>query len=256
MTDYVVSFSNGTGGNFLISMIERTVLGDRVEYDPLTLGQYNDAHFNAHFRNFRQMTTIPSMIGDMKEGFLSCVKLNPKEPAFMPVHLYWPEIQFAKWPDSKLAVIIHTEADALDISISGFFKTEMTSGRWRGADGKYYQPNLPPSGDLGFNMNNVIFEGIRKKNPNTLTAEELQIAVRARVAMVLAAGFHLIEPVDDPRVSYIQYRDLVSNPEAVMAFLESTTGAKPPAKVRQDIDMYQARQEKTLSEIRELIGLQ
>jgi hypothetical protein len=88
MTDYMVSFTNGSGGNFLVSLLERTVLGDQVTYDPITLGKFNDAHDNAHNRNFKQERIIPKIPGDMREGFMSCTRINPAQPIFMPLHLY------------------------------------------------------------------------------------------------------------------------------------------------------------------------
>jgi hypothetical protein len=254
MTDYMVSFTNGSGGNFLITLIERTVLGDQVTYDPMALGKYNDAHNNAHNKNFKQERTIPKTPGDMKEGFMSCVRINLAAPVFMPVHLYWPSIQFEKYPNGRIAVILHTEEDALDISISGFFKTEMSTSDWRGPDGKRFAMALPPGGG-GFNQNNVIFENIRQKNPVHLSKKELGIIVRSRVAMVLAAGYHLIEPIDDPRIFYIQYRDMVSDPVFVADFLERVTGQKPTDVVLKDIADYQSRQATLVNSVREDLGI-
>jgi len=254
ITDYMVSFSNGTGGNFLTSLIERTVLGDKANYEAIKLGQFNDAHFSGKSRNFKQNQIIPSKIGDMKEGFLSCVKIDPNAPAFIPGHLYWPDVQFSAWPNSKLAVITHTEQDALDISISGFFKTEMTVRQWHTSDGSRWMTSVPP-GDLGFNQNNIIFDSIRRKHPHELTRKELSIAVRVRVAMVLSAGFHLIEPIDDPRIAYIQWRDLITKPDVVVDFLRDLTGCEPNANVLRDIGLYQAKQAEFLQGVRDDLSL-
>jgi hypothetical protein len=254
MTDYMVSFTNGSGGNFLVSLLERTVLGDQVTYDPITLGKFNDAHDNAHNRNFKQERIIPKIPGDMREGFMSCTRVNPAQPVFMPLHLYWPSVQFEKYPNGRIAVILHTEEDALDISISGFFKTEMSTKDWRGPDGRRFAMALPP-GSGGFNQNNMIFESIRQKPPNSLTPKELSIIVRSRVAMVLAAGYHLIEPLDDPRITYIQYRDLVTSPDRIMEFLRKTTGQEPNAQVLQDIRDYHNRQQDLISSVRSSLGL-
>jgi hypothetical protein len=256
ITDYMVSFSNGTGGNFLISLLERTVLGGLIDYNPLALGPYNDAHFNARYRNFKQEKIVPKNMGDMKEGFDSIIKIKPNEPSFIPMHLYWPSVQFARWPNARMVVILHTEADALDISISGFFKTEMSSSSWRSPDGRSYNTNMPPSGDLGFNQNNVIFEGIRRKTPDTLTPKELNLAVRSRVAMVLNAGFHLIEPTDsDPRINYIQYNDLMTNPDCVLATLERATQITPSEVVVRDLLAYQQKQREFLTEVKTHLGI-
>ena len=254
ITDYMVSFSNGTGGNFLISLIERTVITENADRDGLKLGPYNDAHFSGKARNFKQTQIIPSKMGDMKEGFLSCVKMDPHAPSFIPGHLYWPDVQFSAWPNSKLAVITHKEADALDISISGFFKTEMSTSNWHKSDGSRWLTDVPP-GDLGFNQNNVMFESIRKKHPNELNKKELALAVRARMAMVISAGFHLIEPIDDPRIGYIQWRDLISNPDVVVEFLTKLTGQEPNEQVRKDIVQYQTKQADFLNSVHTDLGL-
>jgi hypothetical protein len=190
----------------------------------------------------------------MKEGFLSCVKIDPNAPAFIPGHLYWPDVQFSAWPNSKLAVITHTEQDALDISISGFFKTEMTVRQWHTSDGSRWMTSVPP-GDLGFNQNNIIFDSIRRKHPHELTRKELSIAVRVRVAMVLSAGFHLIEPIDDPRIAYIQWRDLITKPDVVVDFLRGLTGLEPNANVLRDIGLYQAKQAEFLQGVRDDLSL-
>jgi hypothetical protein len=254
MRDYMVSFTNGSCGNFLITIIERTALGDEVTYDPMALGKFNDAHQNTHNRNFKQEKIIPKIPGDMKEGFLSMNRINKGQPVFIPMHLYWPSVQFQKFPNSRIAVILHTEADALDISISGFFKTEMSTSDWRGPGGQRFSIALPPGGG-GFNQNNVIFENIRQTNPTALTPKEVGIIVRSRVAMVLAAGYHLIEPIDDPRIFYIQYRDLVSAPEKVMSFLEQITDQKPTDTVLRDIEEYQSRQADLMRTVKTDLGI-
>jgi hypothetical protein len=254
ITDYMVSFSNGTGGNFLISLIERTVITENADRDGLKLGPYNDAHFSGKSRNFKQNQIIPKKMGDMKEGFLSCVKIDPHAPAFIPGHLYWPDVQFSAWPNSKLAVITHKEEDALDISISGFFKTEMSTSNWHKSDGSRWLTDVPP-GDLGFNQNNIMFDSIRKKHPNELTKKELALAVRARMAMVISAGFHLIEPIDDPRIGYIQWRDLISKPDVVADFLTQLTGSEPTEQVHKDIVQYQTRQAEFLAGVHSDLSL-
>jgi hypothetical protein len=109
---------------------------------------------------------------------------------------------------------------------------------------------------LGFNQNNVIFDNIRKKAPDTLTPKELNIAVRSRVAMVLSAGYHLIEPItDDARITYIQYNDLVTNPDCVLATLEQATGIKPGDVVIRDLLAYQQKQREFLTEVKTHLGI-
>jgi len=254
ITDYMVSYSNGSAGHFLMALIGHTVL-DNVPSnrqwilqhlnEPLKAGQYNDAHGAGKFRNFR-IIELRDKNGEIpiEEEFFMIHRAAPGYPVFLPTHFYWPEKQFQKWPNAKLAVILHTDDDLLEIGINSFYKTEMTQ-QWRSTkDQAVYQYSLNVS------SNNVVFHNLRNIPPQALSREDLRIAVKHRQHLIITAGYHFIKPIDDPRITYIQYRDLVSNPDRVVEALQQITGKVAPPNVMEAITDYQTRQANFIAKIR------
>jgi len=245
-TDYLVSYANGTGGHFLMSIIGHTVLDNvpssqpwmlKQVNTPLKAGQFNDAHMSGQFRNFVQIELKNPKGGDIdiEEEFYNIHRLTPGRPVFLPTHFYWPEKQFKKWPNAKIAVITHTDDDLLDIAINSFYKTEMSED---------WQKNHKQSNynGLWFNSNNVMFNNLRTTPLQELSQKDLRIAVKCRISIIITAGYHFIEPEDDPRITYISYRDLVRSVDAVADMITQTTGKTPPSHVVEEIKGYQQRQ--------------
>ena len=245
MTDYIVSYSNGSSGQFLLAMLERAA-STNTDYKKLVPGKYNDAHFN---------TVLPYnwefRIKDIREEqginrFKTIYKLNDYFPAFVYTHLYCPSIQLSRWPDVKLCVVLHTEEDVLDISINGFYKTELTESWHKTAHNRF---------PLWFDKNNVIFDELLKKPTNQWSPKEIRMAVMMRKSMVIGTGFHFIEPIDDPRIFYIQYRDLVTSCNAVVEFLQRATMCPITDNIVKDIKDYQTRQEEFMKKAKAELGL-
>jgi hypothetical protein len=248
-TDYIVSYTNGSSGNFLKSLIERNLLKTDT-YTPITPGQYNDAHLNdVDPRNFGFRKPIPSSDNrnySVADEFQTAYKFAKDIPAFIDTHVYWPDMQLGLFPDVRLAVILHREEDITDIGISGFYKTEM-SVKWQ----KEYANKYP----LHFPTSNVVFEKVRQLPKQLWGPKELRVAIEIRKCMIIGTGFHLIEPIDDPRIYYIQYRDLVTNVDAVTTFVEQITGQPTSPNVIKDIKDYQTRQEEFMKKAKAELGL-
>ena len=249
ITDYIVSYTNGSGGHFLISMIERTVLHNDEHFRPLRRGQFNDAHAMATTKNFRidSSKLLPNGKTDAEDQFFRSVKINEKIPTFIPTHVYWPNRQLEKWPNAKLAVILHKEEDLIDLSINGFYKTEMTE-EWNDMQRNHKK--------IYFSPNNVVFEKMRDKHPMQFTPEEITYAIRTRVCMNIGNGYHFIKPItDDPRIFYIQYQDLMTKLDFVVDFVAQVTGKTPSDNVVAEIIKYQTTQMETMSNIKQKLGL-
>jgi hypothetical protein len=248
ITDYIVSYTNGSGGHFLISMIERTVLNDN-NFAPLKRGKFNDAHYATSVRNFRiDHKSIDSKATNTAEDeFFKASRIVPGKPVFIPTHVYWPSRQFEKWPNAKLAVVLHTEADMIDLAINGFYKTEMTE-EWHDLQRNYKK--------VYFSPHNVVFEQVRNKHPLQFTPEDISYAVRTRVCMSIGCGYHFIKPItDDPRIHYIQYQDLVSSLDKLIEFVTEVTGKTPNDATIAEMIKYQTAQIDNMKRIKQELGL-
>ena len=248
ITDYLVSYVNGGGGHFLMSVIKRTVLSGTFNYPPIKLGKFNDAHVNGKNSNFFFPSGNSSNKPDPTKEFSSIVRLNPGLPCFIPTHYYWPEKQLERWPNARLAVVLHKDEDLLDLSINGFYKTELTEDwhvRQRQTD---YIP-------IYFSPHNVAYEEIRNKHPLNFSLEEINVAIRSRICMLIQAGYHFIKPVDNPQVFYIQYRDLVNDLDAVVDFTQRVTGQAPTQEVIDEIHKYQTNQKVFVNKVKQELGL-
>jgi hypothetical protein len=245
IADYLVSYVNGSGGTMLTALIKQTVLGIRASMSNIrSSSQYNDAHNTGGPHNFKIINNKNER--DLLGTFTSIVRKRPGEPVFIPTHVYWPDIQFQHWPNARLTTVLHTEADLLELSINGFYKTELND--------QWLQEH--PSMSINwYNKGNVIFNSLRNKRPSQLTNEELSIAVRARMGMVISTGYHMIKPIDDPRMFYIQYRELMDCPDRVMSLIEQVTGIQPPESVLEELISYQSRQREFMSAKRTELGL-
>jgi hypothetical protein len=245
ITDYIISYTNGSGGHFLMSLLERATSKDPV-YRKIKPGKYNDAHFNnlqPHNWAFQNRTVNKE--NDI-ERFKTIYKLNPEHPAFVYTHLYWPSIQLSRWPNTKLCTILHTYEDVLDISINGLYKTEMTENWHKTAYNKF---------SIWFSKNNAAFEEILSKPSTQWGPKELRIAVMMRKCMVIGTGFHFIEPEDNPNIFYIQYRDLVTNCDSVVDYVERATGESVSDNIVEDILGYQGRQREFMAKVKQELGL-
>jgi hypothetical protein len=248
ITDYLVSYVNGGGGHFLMSVIKRTVLSRTFNYPSIKLGKFNDAHVNGKNSNFFSPAGYPSATPDPTKEFFSIVRLKPGQPCFIPTHYYWPEKQLERWPNAQLAVVLHKDEDLLDLSINGFYKTELTEDwhiRQRQTD---YVP-------IYFSPHNVAYEELRNKHPLNFSLEEVNVAIRSRLCMLIQAGYHFIKPVDDPRVFYIQYKDLVNDLQSVIDFIQRITGLTPPQDVVDEITKYQTNQQLFVAQVKQELGL-
>jgi len=248
ITDYLVSYVNGGGGHFLMSVIKRTVLSRTFNYPSIKLGKFNDAHDNGKNSNFFFPAGNPSAKPDPTTEFFKIVRLNPGLPCFIPTHYDWPEKQLERWPNARLAVVLHKDEDLLDLSINGFYKTELTEDwhvRQRQTD---YIP-------IYFSPHNVAYEEIRNKHPLNFSLEEINVAIRSRICMLIQAGYHFIKPVDDPRIFYIQYKDLVNDPDAVIEFTQRVTGQAPTEEVINEIHKYQTNQQAFVARVKQELGL-
>lgn len=248
ITDYMVSYVNGGGGHFLMSVIKRTVLSGKFNYPLIKLGKFNDAHVNGKNSNFFLPLGNPSSSPDPTKEFFSIVRLNPGQPCFIPTHYYWPEKQLERWPNAHLAVVIHRDEDLLALSINGFYKTELTEDwhvRQRQTD---YVP-------IYFSPHNVAYKEILKKHPLNFSLEDINIAIRSRICMLIQAGYNFIKPIDDPRIFYIQYRDLINDLDAVIDFIQRITGLEPPQDVIDEIIKYQTNQRLFVAQIKQELGL-
>jgi len=262
VTDYLISYANGTGGHFLMSIIGHTVLHDVPSHrawitkqlnKPLqSQGKFNDAHISGQFRNFGQLEVRNADLDNYVElEFNNIYRLTPGQPVFLPTHYYWPEKQFKKWPNARIVTILHTEQDLLDIAINSFYKTELNDD-WLEVNQR--EPNYV-SYRKWFGTNNVVFDRIRNKEASELEAEDLSLAVRTRIGMVISAGYQFIKPLDDPRMFYIQYRDLVSSPDSVVDVIKRATGREPPEHVITEIQGYQSRQDAFISKTKRELNL-
>jgi hypothetical protein len=248
ITDYMVSYVNGGGGHFLMSVIKRTVLTGSFGYPAMQLGKFNDAHANGRYRNFYSGVGAAGAQQDPSKEFHSIIRVTPGQPCFIPTHYYWPERQFERFPNAKLAVVIHRDEDLLDLSINGFYKTELTEDwhiRQRQTD---YTP-------IYFSPHNVVFDTISRKHPLNFDLEDINLAIRSRICMLIQAGYNFIKPIDDPRVFYIQYRDLVNDPDAVIEFTQRITGLEPTQEVIDEINKYQANQRAFVLKVKQELGL-
>jgi hypothetical protein len=73
--------------------------------------------------------------------------------------------------------------------------------------------------------------------------------------MLIQAGYNFIKPIDDPRIFYIQYRDLVNDPDAVIDFTQKITGLAPTQEVIDEINKYQANQKAFVTRVKQELGL-
>jgi hypothetical protein len=247
IADYLVSYVNGSGGSMLAALLKRTVIGNRFNVGGIkSSSQYNDAHDSGGPHNFRILKNKSVSEKDLVKTFNSIIRIRPGEPVFIPTHLYQPDIQFARWPNARLITVLHTDADLLEISINGFFKTELND-KWA--------TEHPGMSINWYNEGNAMFNGLRTKPFNTLSNQDISRAVRVRVAMVISTGYHIIEPIDDPRMFYVQYRDLITQPDLVMDLIEAATGTQPDDGVRKELVGYQQRQHDFITRTREELGL-
>lgn len=246
ITDYIVSYTNGAGGHFLISMIERTVMGDELNFSPLRKGRFNDAHSTGSNGNFR-IKPIERNNFSAEDEFFSTIRINPDKPVFIPTHVYWPSRQLEKYPNAHMAVILHTEADLIDLSINGFYKTEMTE-EWHTMQRNHKKVYFSPY--------NVVFESVRNKHPLEFNSEEIVFAIKTRVCMNIGNGYHFIKPItDNPQMHYIQYQDLMTNYDGLVNFITRVTGKEPNDNVKAEIIKYQSRQIETMAKIKAELGL-
>jgi hypothetical protein len=234
MTDYIVSYTHGSSGSFLLSIIQRNVLR-KAPYIPIKQGQYNDAHYSGvDISNISTQPAINKPNHSAVDEFAMIRKVSEAHPVFLSTHMYRPEIQLTKWADVRLSVILHKSEDIQEIAINGFYKTDMTKG-WVQKMGNRPKP-------LFFSPINSVFDSVNKKNPLDYSSKDIKIAVSVRESLIISSGFHFIEPENNDKIFYIQYRDLVSNVDAVVDYLEKITGQPIIDEVVADIKGYQTRQ--------------
>lgn len=247
MKDYIISYTHGSGGNFLTAIIERNVTR-KTPYEPIKQGRFNDAHQSLMGNQNVEVDMVQDQMNRTPEGnFLLTRKISPWHSVFLDTHMYNPTLQLSKWPDVQLSVILHQEEDIWEISANGLYKTDLSL--------PWHQNQVTTKG-VSFSLMNSTFDNIRKKHPLNYTQEERLLALDTRRSITINSGFHLITPIqDDPRVKYIQYRTLVSDIEGTVAFVESVSEQPILDEVVQDIKGYQERQANFVESLRAQYGV-
>jgi hypothetical protein len=251
---YIVAYSNGSCGSFMLSMVERLVQQNLVRI-PLKGNKYNNCHQDIITSNHK---IVPARVGFMdggqvvntsKECYESFVIRTPGKPVFVPIHFYSPREMLNRFPNAKSIVILHDRDDIPEIAINSFFKFILGEHA--------HSSDIAAKRNFNWLRNNAmyIFDSMDINTPEDIPDDLLPMCVEIRTATVIASGFHFIKvrPEFENCVYPIRYKDIVGNPEKVLQQLSEFTGKPMTDFVREQYYGYVERQKKFIADARKIL---
>ena len=252
---FIVCYAQGASGSFLSVLLERIYYGNTRSFNTYSTDQNNCAHGSHQYHNYKEL--IPGKpVSNPPDRFTLLQLLDPDAPAFLPVHSFDPALYRSKFPSSKIITIVHEESDALELSINILYKHLLSETRYRNR--KDLNGKILPDYRWANRPIPQLVEDIRNTDVINFTNEQLRkIALIGKVD-ALNPGFHLLG--EDPSVYgkdiwFIKYRDIIDNPEHVIAVLEEVTGQTAGESAWEAMNYYRQRQQEFMSRVKKDLNL-
>ena len=241
---YITSYVAGSCGNFVKSLVERTVIPNtipRIRVKPFRTNPQNSAHDQGLSDNSTNAATRG--LPDLFQTFDKIRIRDPREDSFISTHYFNAGQARARFPNARLSVITHTEADLEEIAINWLHKY------------------LPITTNGHVDRNHFIFsapelwEDIANKPVSELTPQQELLCVKFFKGQIITHGYHLLESILDPDVVQLRYRDIQDNPDAVRLGIKNLTGFTMTPDAELAMEYYQTKQREFMTKTRERLGL-
>jgi hypothetical protein len=247
---YVVAFTNGSCGSFILALIERlTNLKTKI---PFLIGQWASAHKLVTNRGFDDTLSnkIANYPGDSVLWWdLLKITAAPNQNIYITSHIYDPASILRNFPSSKVFVITHTAEDAGEIAINNFFKSIVAE--WNTSRARAVQQNYKWVRAIAPHL----FTSKYGTPPSQLNKKEMNAVIEILRGETIRHGMHMVTIPEQYRDSIIEikYRDIFDEPEKVLEIISQHTGHSITDFMREQYATYLNKQVEFKRKTREIL---